>query len=88
MVHYHIAQGPEIEARHRLLVPAVGTMRLVAGQAWLLRQWSFAVTNDVCFVCACDLRCWWHGMAWLWYVDDTSGCVDAWASLGCKCLFG
>ena len=33
----HIAKGPEIEARHRLLVPAVGIMRLVAGQAWLLR---------------------------------------------------
>ena len=37
----HIAKGPEIEARHRL-VPAVGIMRLVAGQARLLRQWSFA----------------------------------------------
>ena len=59
----HIAKGPEIEARHRL-VPAVGIMRLVAGRAWLLRQWSFAcigVTN-VC-LCVCDLRCWWHGMA-------------------------
>ena len=33
----HIAKGPEIEARHRL-VPAVGIMRLVAGQARLLRQ--------------------------------------------------
>ena len=33
----HIAKGPEIEPRHRL-VPAVGTMRLVAGQARLLRQ--------------------------------------------------
>ena len=29
----HIAKGPEIEPRHRL-VPAVGIMRLVAGQAW------------------------------------------------------
>ena len=59
----HIAKGPEIEPRHRL-VPAVGIMRLVAGHARLLRQWSFAcigVTN-VC-VCVCDLRCWWHGMA-------------------------
>ena len=47
----HIAKGPEIEPRHRL-VPAVGIMRLVAGQARLLRQWSFAcigVTN----VCLC-----------------------------------
>ena len=47
----HVAKGPEIEACHRL-VPAVGIMRLVAGQAWLLRQWSFAcigVTN----VCLC-----------------------------------
>ena len=86
----HIAKGPEIEARHRL-VPAAGIMRLVAGQARLLRQWSFAcigVTNDVCFVCACDLRCWWHGMAWLRYADDTSGCVDAWSSLDCKCVYG
>ena len=32
----HIAKGPEIEARHRL-VPAVGIMRLVAGQARLVR---------------------------------------------------
>ena len=47
----HNAKGPEIEPRHRL-VPAVGIMRLVAGQARLLRQWSFAcigVTN----VCLC-----------------------------------
>ena len=32
----HIAKGPEIEPRHRL-VPAVGIMRLVAGQARLVR---------------------------------------------------
>ena len=37
----NVAKGPEIEPRHRL-VPAVGIMRLVAGQARLLRQWSFA----------------------------------------------
>ena len=81
----HIAKGPEIEARHRL-VPAVGIMRLVAGQARLLRQCSFAcigVTN-VC-VCVCDLRCWWHGMAAVCVRhSDVSG---VWASLACKCLF-
>ena len=32
----HNAKGPEIEPRHRL-VPAVGIMRLVAGQARLVR---------------------------------------------------
>ena len=48
----HIAKGPEIEARHRLLVPAVGIMRLVAGQARLLRQWSFACIGGT-NVCLC-----------------------------------
>ena len=28
------------------------------------------------------------GMAWLRYAANTSGCVCAWASLACKCLFG
>ena len=45
----HIAKGPEIEARHRL-VPAVGIMRLVAGQARL--QWSFACIGGT-NVCLC-----------------------------------
>ena len=47
----HIAKGPEIEARHRL-VPAVGIMRLVAGQAWLVRQCSFACIGGT-NVCLC-----------------------------------
>ena len=47
----HIAKGLEIEARHRL-VPAVGIMRLVAGQARLLRQWSFACIGGT-NVCLC-----------------------------------
>ena len=47
----HIAKGPEIEPRHRL-VPAVGIMRLVAGQARLLRQWSFACIGGT-NVCLC-----------------------------------
>ena len=46
-----IAKGPEIEARHRL-VPAVGIMRLVAGHARLLRQWSFACIGGT-NVCLC-----------------------------------
>ena len=60
----HIAKGPEIEARHRL-VPAVGIMRLVAGQARLLLYGSGALPALVALmsVCVCDLRCWWHGMA-------------------------
>ena len=70
----HIAKGPEIEARHRL-VPAVGIMRLVAGQARLLRQWSFAcigVTN----VCLCVLICVAGGMAWLCGMRPALGCVS------------
>ena len=47
----HGAKGPEIEPRHRL-VPAVGIMRLVAGQARLLRQWSFACIGGT-NVCLC-----------------------------------
>ena len=47
----NIAKGPEIEPRHRLL-PAVGIMRLVAGQARLLRQWSFACIGGT-NVCLC-----------------------------------
>ena len=39
-------------------------------------------------LCGCDFCCWWHGMAWLRYADDTSGCVDAWSSLVCKCVYG
>ena len=46
-----IAKGPEIKPRHRL-VPAVGIMRLVAGQARLLRQWSFACIGGT-NVCLC-----------------------------------
>ena len=80
----HIAKGPEIEPRHRL-VPAVGTMRLVAGQARLLRQWSFACIGGT-NVCLCVI-CVAGGMAWSRYADDTSGCVCACASLVCKCLF-
>ena len=56
------AKGPEIQARHRL-VPAVGIMRLVAGQARLLRQWSF-VCIGVTNVCLCvwfALLVAWHG---------------------------
>ena len=80
----HNAKGPEIEPRHRL-VPAVGIMRLVVGEARLLRQWSFACIGgtNVCFVC--DLRCWWHGMAAV--CVRHSDVSVAWASLGCKCLF-
>ena len=42
----NVAKGPEIEPRHRL-VPAVGIMRLVAGQARLVRQWSFCCIGGV-----------------------------------------
>ena len=82
----HIAKGPEIEARHRL-VPAVGIMRLVAGQARLLLYGSGALPALVALmsVCVCDLRCWWHGMAAVCVRhSDVSG---VWASLVCKCLF-
>ena len=80
----HIAKGPEIEPRHRL-VPAVGIMRLVAGQARLLRQWSFACIagTNVWFVCVVCVA---GGMAWCG-MRPALRCVCAWASLGCKCLF-
>ena len=64
----HIAKGPEIEARHRL-VPAVGIMRLVVGQARLLRQWSFACIGGT-NVCLCVI-CVAGGMAWLRYASGT-----------------
>ena len=69
----HIAKGPEIEARHRLLVLAVGIMRLVAGQAWLLRQYSFACIGGT-NVCLCVI-CVAGGMAWLWYASGTPMCL-------------
>ena len=68
----HIAKGPEIEPRHRL-VPAVGTMRLVAGQARLLRQWSFACIGGT-NVCLCVI-CVAGGMAWLRYASGTPMCL-------------
>ena len=68
----HIAKGPEIEPRHRLL-PAVGIMRLVAGQAWLLRQWSFACIGGT-NVCLCVI-CVAGGMAWLRYASGTPMCL-------------
>ena len=68
----HIAKGPEIEARHRL-VPAVGIMRLVAGQARLLRQWSFACIGGT-NVCLCVI-CVAGGMAWLRYASGTPMCL-------------
>ena len=68
----HIAQGPEIEARHRL-VPAVGIMRLVAGQARLLRQWSFACIGGT-NVCLCVI-CVAGGMAWLRHASGTPMCL-------------
>ena len=61
----HIAKGPEIEARHRL-VPAVGIMRLVCLLVWARGSYgSGALPALVALmsVCVCDLRCWWHGMA-------------------------
>ena len=68
----HIAKGPEIEACHRL-VPAVGIMRLVAGQARLLRQWSFACIGGtnvcLCVICAAG------GMAWLRHASGTPMCL-------------
>ena len=69
----HIAKGPEIEPRHRL-VPAVGIMRLVAGQARLLRQWSFACIGgtNVWFVCVVCVA---GGMAWLRYASGTPMCL-------------
>ena len=66
----HIAKGPEIEARHRL-VPAVGIMRLVAGQARL--QWSFACIGGT-NVCLCVI-CVAGGMAWLRYASGTPMCL-------------
>ena len=68
----HIAKGPEIEARHRL-VPAVGIMRLVAGQARLLRQRSFACIGGT-NVCLCVI-CVAGGMAWLRYASGTPMCL-------------
>ena len=80
----HIAKGPEIEPRHRL-VPAVGIMRLVAGQAHLLRQCSFACIGgtNVCLCVWFALLVAWHGCG----MRPALRCVCAWASLGCKCLF-
>ena len=68
----HIAQGVEMEPRHRL-VPAVGIMRLVAGQARLLRQWSFACIGGT-NVCLCVI-CVAGGMAWLRYASGTPMCL-------------
>ena len=68
----HIAKGPEIEPRHRL-VPAVGIMRLVAGQARVLRQWSFACIGGT-NVCLCVI-CVAGGMAWLRYASGTPMCL-------------
>ena len=68
----NVAKGPEIEPRHRL-VPAVGIMRLVAGQARLLRQWSFACIGGT-NVCLCVI-CVAGGMAWLRYASGTPMCL-------------
>ena len=54
-------------------VPAVGTMRLVACQARLLRQWSFAYIGGT-NVCLCVI-CIAGGMAWLRYASGTPMCL-------------
>ena len=68
----NVAKGPEIDPRHRL-VPAVGIMRLVAGQARLVRQWSFCCIGgtNVCLRVICVAG----GMAWPRYASVTPMCL-------------
>ena len=81
----HIAKGPEIEARHRLVL-AVGIMRLVAGaRRGSYGSGAFACigVTDVSLCVRFALLVAWHGCG----MRLALRCVCAWASLACKCLF-